>query len=91
MFSRKETPMMKPVRLPLYLTWSALKKLIGWPYGRSHTKRLESEPAYHHGDPFPQRGRIGAHQNAHPLWYTPDVLDYLKRHGLPTPDPIEFS
>src|ERR1700733_3051572 len=54
-----------PVKLPLYLSWSALKKLLGWPYGRSHTSRLESDPKYHQGDPFPLRGRIGRHRNAH--------------------------
>jgi hypothetical protein len=79
-----------PVRLPLYLTYKALKNL-GWPYGRSHTQRLEIDPKYHHGDPFPLRGRIGGHRNAHPLWFTPQVLDYFKRHGLPVPETVEYS
>jgi hypothetical protein len=33
------------VKLPLYLSWSALKKLLGWPYGRTHTGRLMFDPA----------------------------------------------
>jgi hypothetical protein len=80
-----------PVKLPLYLSWSALKKLLGWPYGRTHTRRLETDPKFHHGNPFPLRGRIGRDRNSHPLWYTPDVLDYFKRHGFRTPEIIEFS
>ena len=79
------------VRLPLYLTWNALKRVLGWPYGRSHTQRLETDPKYHHGDPFPPRGKVGGpHRSAHVLWYTPDVLDWLKRRGLRVPENIEF-
>jgi len=25
------------------------------------------------------------------MWYTPAVLDYFKRHGLPVPENVEFS
>src|ERR1700688_1240898 len=85
----KETPMLNPVRLPLYLSWRALKQ-VGWPYSRSHTERLETDEKYAH-DPFPRRGKIGTHRNAHPIWYTPTVLDYSKRHGLPVPEAVEFS
>jgi hypothetical protein len=42
-------------------------------------------------DPFPRRGKIGTHRNAHPIWYTPTVLDYFRRHGLPVPEAVEFS
>ena len=31
------------VRLPLYLTWKALKLLLGWPYSRAHTWRMMHE------------------------------------------------
>jgi hypothetical protein len=79
------------VRLPLYLTWNALKRVLGWPYGRSHTQRLETDPKYHHGDPFPSRRKVVANvRSAHVLWYTPDVLDWLKRRGLRVPGNIEF-
>ena len=79
------------VRLPLYLTWNALKRVLGWPYGRAHTQRLETDPRFHHGDPFPRRGKVGGnHRSAHVLWYTPDVLDWLKRRGLRVPENIEF-
>jgi hypothetical protein len=80
------------VRLPLYLSWKALKQLLGWPYGRSHTARLENEAKYHKGDPFPRRGRIdGGSRNSHPMWYTPHVLDWFKRHGLTVPENVEFA
>ena len=80
------------VRLPLYLDWKKLKQLLGWPYGRAHTGRLENEPKHHHGSPCPKRGKLnGGHRNAHPLWYTPHVLDYFKRRGLPVPELVEFS
>jgi hypothetical protein len=77
------------VKLPLYVNWRKLKDVLGWPYGRTHTKRLE-DPKYAH-DPFPQRGGIGTHRNNHPIWYTPAVLEYFKRHGLPVPENVEFS
>jgi hypothetical protein len=50
--------MQRKVRLPLYLSWSALKQLIGWPVSRAHTWRLMFDPKYAH-DPFPLRGKIG--------------------------------
>ena len=78
------------VKLPLYLSWRKLKEVLGWPYSRAHTKRLETDPRYAH-DPFPPRGGIGSHRNNHPIWYTPAVLDYFKRHGLPVPENVEFS
>jgi hypothetical protein len=81
--------MSKQVKLPLYISWRKLKDVLGWPYSRSHTQRLE-DPEYTH-DTFPQRGGIGTHRNNHPIWYTPAVLDYYKRHGLPVPENIEFS
>ena len=82
--------MQTTVKLPLYLSWSQLKKLIGWPFSRTHTGRLMSDPQYAQ-DPFPLCGKLGAHRNSHPVWYTPAVLDYFKRHGLPTPENVEFS
>lgn len=48
------------------------------------------EEEYAH-DPFPLRGKIGAHKNSHPMWYTPLILDYFKRHRLPVPKNIEFT
>ena len=78
------------VKLPLYLSWRQLKNVMGWPYGRTHTARFETDPRYAH-DPFPRRGKIGPHRSSHPMWYTPAVLDYFKRHGLPVPENVEFS
>jgi hypothetical protein len=49
-----------------------------------------TDPQYAH-DAFPACRKLGAHRNSHPLWYTPVVLDYLKRHGLPIPENVEFS
>jgi len=65
------------VKLPLYLSWRKLKDVLGWPYGRTHTDRLETDPKYAH-DPFPRRGKIGSHRNSHPMWYTPAVLGELR-------------
>jgi hypothetical protein len=48
------------------------------------------DPQYAH-DPFPVSGKLVPHRNGHPLWYTPAVLDYFKRHGLPVPENIAFS
>ncbi len=78
------------VKLPLYLTWSALKKRLGWPYGRTHTGRLMFDPAYAK-DAFPVCRKLGPYRHSHPIWYTPAVLDYFKRHGLPIPENIEFE
>ncbi len=78
------------VKLPLYLSWSQLKRLVGWPYGRTHTGRLMFDPKYKH-DAFPACRKLGSHRNSHPIWYTPDVLDYFKRRGLPIPENVEFS
>lgn len=80
---------MRQVKLPLYISWKQLKELLGWPYSRAHTWRMMFEDDYAH-DPFPLRGKLGSHKSSHPLWYTPAVLDYFKRHGLPTPD-IDFN
>jgi hypothetical protein len=82
--------MNQQVRLPLYLSWSALKKLLGWPYGRSQTSGLMFDPKYRNRA-FPACRKLGPDRNCHPLWYTPDVLDYFKRHGLRVPEIIEFS
>lgn len=71
--------------LPLYLTYQNLKKLIGWPFGRTHTQRLMDDEEYADRR-FPKARKLGPHRNSPPMWYTPDVLEYLKRHGLPTPD-----
>jgi hypothetical protein len=78
------------VKLPLYLSWSALKKLLGWPYGRTQTGRLMFDPAYAK-DAFPASRKLGPYRHSHPVWYTPAVLDYFKRHGLPIPESIEFE
>ena len=78
------------VKLPLYLTWSALKKLLGWPYERTHTGRLMFDPAYAN-DAFPACRKLGPYRSSHPIWYTPAVLDYYKRHGLPIPENIDFE
>jgi hypothetical protein len=79
-----------PIKLPLYLSWSALKKLLGWPYGRAQTSRLMNDPKYRDRC-FPACRKLGPHRHSHPVWYTPDILDYFKRHGLRTPEIIEFS
>jgi len=78
------------VKLPLYISWKALLNRLGWPYSRANTWRMMFEPAYAH-DPFPACRKFIAHRNGHPLWYTPEVLDYIKRHGLPVPEDIDFS
>ena len=77
------------VRLPLYLTWKDLRQKLGWPYSRSHTSRLmdvEKNP-----DPFPTSHKAVKHRNSHPQWYTPHVLEWLKRHGFPVPENPVFS
>lgn len=81
---------MTKVKLPLYISWKQLKELLGWPYCRAHTWRMMFEPEYE-DDRFPLRGKVGSHRNSHPMWYTPQVLDYYSRHGLPTPPDITFE
>jgi hypothetical protein len=78
------------VRLPLYLTWKALKQLLGWPYERAHTRRMMYEKEYEDRR-FPVCRKLGPHRHSHPIWYTPAVLDYYKRHGLEVPENVEFS
>lgn len=82
--------MTKKVKLPLYLTWKKLKEIVGHPFSRTHTDRLMFDPEYSDRR-FPKSTKLGDHRNSPPVWYTPDVLDYFKRHGLRTPDDIEFS
>lgn len=81
--------MQQKVTLPLYITWSQLKKLLGWPYARASTWRMMFDDRYAN-DPFPMRGKLGAYRSSHPVWFTPAVLDYFKRHGLPVPENIEW-
>jgi hypothetical protein len=81
---------MTQVRLPLYLSWKALKQIVGWPYSRTHTGRLMFDPKYK-TVAFPASRKLGPHRSAHPVWYTPDVLDYFRRHGLTVPENIVFS
>jgi hypothetical protein len=78
------------VRLPLYLSWKALKLLLGWPYSRAHTWRMMHEER-DEKKKFPLCGKLRSHRNSHPIWYTPQVLDYLKRQGMAVPENIEFS
>lgn len=79
------------VKLPLYVSFKDLQQKIGWPYKRTHTDRLIKEPEYA-ARRFPAPGKIGKEiRNAHPMWYTPDILDYFKRHGLRVPDEVEYS
>lgn len=87
---RKEIPMSNKVKLPLYLSWRALKDLLGWPYGRAHTSRLMHDSRYAK-DAFPQCGKLGPYRHSHPMWYTPHVLEFFKQHGLPVPENVEFS
>ena len=42
-------------------------------------------------DAFPACRKLGTHRNSHPVWYTPAVLDYFKRHGLLIPENVVFS
>jgi hypothetical protein len=79
-----------PVKLPLYITWQQLKKILGWPLCRTQTWRLMHEPEYRDRR-FPPCVKLGPYRNSRPVWYTPDVLDYLKQHGLRTPENIAFS
>lgn len=81
---------MTQVRLPLYLSWKALKEIIGWPYSRAQTARLMFDPSYAHRR-FPASVKLGKDRSCHPVWYTMDVLDYFKRHGLTVPENIVFS
>lgn len=82
--------MNNPVRLPLYISWKGLKQIIGWPYSRTQTGRLMFDPDYDDRR-FPASRKLGPHRSCHPVWYTPDILDYFKRHGLTVPENVEFS
>ncbi|AVT83690.1 hypothetical protein [Rhodopseudomonas palustris] len=76
------------VNLPLYLTWTQLKKL-GWPLSRTQTYRLMDDPAYAKVA-FPECKKLGTHRNSRPVWYTPSVLEYFKTRGLPIPENVTF-
>jgi hypothetical protein len=80
------------VRLPLYVTFALLKSLLGWPYGRAQTSRLERERKYHRGDPFPARVKVGGGtvRCVHVVWPTHEVLDWMRRRGMRVPENIEF-
>ena len=46
------------------------------PYSRAHIHRMEKDPEYHHGDPFPARVRLG---NCRVCWWVSEVLAWLRR------------
>jgi len=48
------------------------------------------DPAYAN-DAFPACRKLGPYRSSHPIWFTPAVLDYFERHGLPIPENIEFE
>ncbi|QOZ20845.1 hypothetical protein XI02_42285 [Bradyrhizobium sp. CCBAU 21365] len=73
--------MERKIRLPLYLSFKALQEKLGWPQKRTQTTRYYTEKAYAHLG-FPKPGKIGDRLQ----WYTPDILDFYKRQGLPVPD-----
>ena len=68
------------VKLPLYISWRKLKDVLGWPYSRAQTQRLETDPRYAH-DPFPRPGKIGSHRNNHPI---PMPLGFVEKNGSNT-------
>lgn len=75
---------MKPVKLPLMIDWKLLKEQVGWPYGRTHTDRLEEQEH----DPFPKRIKLGDGRGARIVWPTQEVLDWLRRRKVPIKDVI---
>jgi hypothetical protein len=74
---------MKTVKLPLMLTWDMLKELIGHPWERTHTDRLEDPEKY--DDPFPERIKLGEGRGARIVWPTHLVVEWYKRKNLPLP------
>jgi predicted DNA-binding transcriptional regulator AlpA len=58
------------------IDWKVLKTIIPW--SRAHILRMETEPEYHHGDPFPARLRLG---NGHCriCWWLDEVMAWLER------------
>jgi predicted DNA-binding transcriptional regulator AlpA len=77
---------MKPVKLPLMLTWEKLLELLGHPWERTHTDRLEKKKK----DPFPKRTKLGEERGARVVWPTHLVVEWYKRKGLPLPT-IEYE
>jgi predicted DNA-binding transcriptional regulator AlpA len=66
-------------KLPLLSDWKVLKNEIGWPYGRTHTDRLEDQEK----DPFPRRIKLGDGRGARIVWPTHDVVEWLRRRKVP--------
>lgn len=64
--------------LPALLDWWALKSKLGWPFGRTHTERLERRDV----DPFPKRLRLCGGRRARIVWNTAEVLAWLDRQGV---------
>ena len=77
------------ITLPLALTFDGLKEKLGFPYGRTHTDRLEDPEQTR--DPFPKRVKLGEGRGARIVWPTRQVLEWMQRRGFPLPPDIEFT
>jgi predicted DNA-binding transcriptional regulator AlpA len=55
------------------IDWKELKTIV--PYSRQHISRLETDPKYHRGNPFPRRVRLG---QCRVCWWLHEVLEWLK-------------
>lgn len=71
--------MLQQKELPLLSDWDVLTNKIGFPYGRTHTDRLEKQKK----DPFPKRIKLGEGRGARIVWPTQQVLDWLSRRKVP--------
>jgi prophage regulatory protein len=59
------------------IDWKVLKTIV--PYCRAHIARLETDPKYHGGDPFPRRVRVG---QCRVCWWLHEVMEWLQRRSL---------
>jgi predicted DNA-binding transcriptional regulator AlpA len=92
------------MKLPVVLSWKALKGLLGHPYSRTHTWRL-MQSSYEverrradeglvvevipNTDPFPPCFKLGEHTNSPPVWLTSDVLAWYRRRGIPLTEGLD--
>jgi hypothetical protein len=88
--------------LSLYLNHEGMRTKLGWMYTPNHTAKLckptilrskgnrkdgtyrqWSEP---NPDPFPAPVKAFAYRTSPKVWYMPDVIAWLRRHGFPVPN-----
>jgi hypothetical protein len=88
--------------IPLYLNHEGLMTKLGWMYSPNHLDKLckkqilrskgnRKKGTYRewwedNPDPFPAPTKPLGYRTSPKVWYMPDVIAWLRRHGFPVPN-----